>query len=91
MRIKDIKYEEFQNAARRGRTRSDETEQLIAVIDGLSRNQAKAILIGPDDTGPKIRSKLTYAAKLAKKTLHIAIQDDRVLFALGTRRRRRKS
>ena len=91
MRIKDIKYEEFQNAARRGRTRSHETEQLVAVIDGLSRNQAKAVLIGPDDTGPKIRAKLTYASKLAKKTLHIAIRDDRVLFALGRKRKRRKS
>jgi len=90
LRIKDIKYEEFQNAARRGKTRSHETEQLVAVIDGLNRNQAKAILIGADDTGPKIRSKLTYASKLAKKTLHIAIQDDRVLFALGTKRRGRK-
>ena len=91
MQIKNIKYEEFQNAARRGKTRSHETEQLVAIIDGLSRNQAKAILIGADDTGPKIRSKLTYASKLAKKTLHIAIRADRVLFALGRKRKRRKS
>ena len=50
MRIKDIKYEEFQNAARRGRTRSHETEQLVAVIDGVihdtynpSRNETRCV------------------------------------------------
>ena len=51
-------------------------------IDDLTPGQAKAIVIEGGETGEKLRSRLTYAAKAGGKRLQIAIEEDRVLFAL---------
>ena len=93
MRIVDANIDDLKNAARRGRVRSPETQQLIDTIDALTPSNAKAIVLQADDTGARIRSRLTYAARVAGKRLQIVIQEDRVLFALSSRpaRRRRRA
>ena len=91
MQIIDIDAAEMKNAARRGRTRSPETQNLIDAIDSLTPNDAKAVVLEAGDTGPRIRSRLVYAARVSGKRLQIAIQDDRVLFGLSSRRRRRRT
>ena len=92
MRIVDVDIAALKNATRRGRTRSPETQQLVDVIDALTAGAAKAIVLEGGQTGQKMRSRLNYAARIAGKRLQIVIQDDRVLFALSSRRvRRRKS
>jgi len=86
----DANIDDLKNAARRGRVRSPETQQLIDAIDALTPGIAKAIVLQPGDTGPRIRSRLTYAARVAGKRLQIVLQEDRVLFALSSRARRRR-
>ena len=92
MRIVDADIATLDNAAKRGRVRSPETQQLVDTIDSMTQGTAKAILLEPGQTGQKIRSRLAYAARIAGKRLQIVIQEDRVLFALSRRlaRRRRK-
>ncbi|MEX0763117.1 MAG: hypothetical protein WD333_11875 [Dehalococcoidia bacterium] len=94
MRIVDVDIKELSSASKRGRVRSPETQQLLSIIDELKPHEAKAIVLGPGDTPQKIRSRLTYAARIAGKRLQIALEKDRVLFALTNRpvrRRRRKA
>ena len=90
MRIVDAGIEALENAARRGRVRSPETQQLVDTIDSLTRGTAKAILLEPGQTAQKVRSRLAYAARIAGKRLQIVVQEDRVLFALSRRRARRR-
>ena len=56
----------------------------------MTQGMAKAILLEAGQTGQKIRSRLTYAARIAGKRLQIVVQEDRVLFALSRRRIRRR-
>ena len=65
----------------------------IDAIDALTPGKAKAIMLLAGDTGARIRSRLTYAARVAGKRLQIVLQEDRVLFALSSRpaRRRRRA
>ena len=90
MNIVDADIASLRKAARRGRTRSQETITLIEAIDDLAPGRAKAIVIEEGQTGEKLRSRLTYAAKAAGKRLQIAVQEDRVLFALKEQARRRR-
>ncbi len=90
MRIVDVDIEALNSAARRGRVRSPETQQLIDTIASMTPGKAKAIMLEAGQTGPKIRSRLTYAARIAGKRLQIVVQEDRVLFALSRRRVRRR-
>jgi len=90
VRIVDADIAALSNAAKRGRVRSPETQQLIDTIDSMSQGTAKAILLEPGQTGQKVRSRLAYAARIAGKRLQIVIQEDRVLFALSQRRARRQ-
>ncbi|NQU96181.1 MAG: hypothetical protein HQ548_00870 [Chloroflexi bacterium] len=90
MRIVDVGIEALNNAARRGRVRSPETQQLIDTIESMTPGAAKAIMLEAGLTGPKVRSRLTYAARIAGKRLQIVVQEDRVLFALSGRRTRRR-
>lgn len=91
MNIVDIDVKEMNAASKRGRARSAETQQLIDVITSLDRKSGKAVIIEKGVTAEKIRSRLTYAAKLAGRRLKIAVRDDRVMFAIAPRRRRRQS
>ena len=91
MNIIDIDIKEMNAESKRGRARSAETQQLINVIGKLDRKSAKAVIIGGGVTAAKIRSRLTYAAKLAGKRLKIAVRDDRVMFAIAPRKRRRQT
>ena len=88
MKIIDIDISEMNAASQRGRARSDETQQLIDLIGSLNRKSAKAVMIEKGVTTAKIRSRLTYAAKLAGKRLKIAVRGDRVMFTLAPRKRR---
>ena len=91
MKIIDIELSEMNSASRRGRVRSDETQKLVKLISDLDRKTAKAAIIDEGVTATKIRSRLTYAAKLAGKRLKIAVREDRVMFAISPRRRKRRS
>jgi len=90
VRIVDADIDALKNAARRGRVRSPETQQLVDTIDSMTEGTAKAILLEPGQTGQKVRSRLAYAARIAGKRLQIVVQEDRVLFALSSRRARRR-
>ena len=93
MKIVDVDIRDLSKATRRVRARSEVTEQLVGVISKLKSNEAKAITIGAGDTAKKLRSRLSYAARIAGKRLQIGITEDSVLFALSNRpaRRRRSS
>lgn len=88
MNIIDIDVKEMNAASKRGRARSSETQQLIDVIKKLDRKSAKAVMIEDGVPAVKIRSRLTYAAKLAGKRLKIAMSDDRVMFSIAPQKRR---
>ena len=93
MKIVDVDIRDLSKATRRVRARSEVTEQLVDVISNLKSNQAKAIKIDAGETAKKLRSRLSYAARIAGKRLQIGITEDSVLFALSNRpaRRRRSS
>ena len=93
MKIIDVDIRDLSKATRRVRARSEVTEQLVEAISNLKANDAKAIVIDAGDTARKLRSRLSYAARIAGKRLQIAIAEDRVIFALSNRpaRRRRSS
>ena len=93
MKIVNVDIRDLSKATRRVRARSEVTEQLVEVIGNLKSNEAKAIVLGAGDTARKLRSRLSYAARIAGKRLQIGITEDRVLFALSNRpaRRRRSS
>jgi hypothetical protein len=86
--IIDADLSTLRKAAKRGRVRSAETQQLIDIIDGLEIGDAKAIVLGRSEKAEKIRARVAYAAKIVGKSLQIAIHEDRVLFALKGRRGR---
>jgi len=89
VKIIDIDIKEMSTATRRGRSRSAETQELFNVITSLDRNTGKAVIIEKGGSTAKIRSRLTYAAKLAGKRLKIAVRDDRVMFTIAPRKRRK--
>ncbi len=93
MKIVDVDIRVLGQASRRVRARSDVTEQLVEAIKSLKANDAKAVILDERDTARKLRSRLSYAARIADKRLQIGITEDRVLFALSNRppRRRRSS
>jgi len=76
---------------RRGRARSEETEQLVEAIMSLNAGQAKAVELDAGEDARKIRSKLNYASRVAGRKLRIVIEDHRVLFARGRARRTTQS
>lgn len=90
MKIVDVDIRDLDRATRRVRARSEETEQLVDVISNLKSNEAKAIKIDAGETAKKLRSRLSYAARIAGKRLQIGITDDTVLFALSGRPARRR-
>jgi ribosomal protein L30E len=89
MQIVNADLAALKSAARRGRTRSPETLALIQAIESLQPGRAKAVIVEAGQTPQKARTRLMYAAKTCDVKLQVAIQGDRVLFALGRRRRRR--
>ena len=93
MKIIDVDIRDLSKATRRVRARSEVTEQLVEAISNLKANDAKAIVLDAGDTARTLRSRLSYAARIAGKRLQIAIAEDRVIFALSNRpaRRRRSS
>ena len=80
--IVDVDISTVRSAARAGRSRSPETKQLIDAIESLAPTEAKAILLDPGETIPKIRAKLAYAARITGRRLRVATDGKRVLFAL---------
>ncbi len=88
MRIVDADLNTLKRAAKRGRVRSPETQQLIEAIDGLIPGQAKAVVVDAGQTPEKVRARVMYAAKAAGRKLQAAMQGDRVLFALREEKRR---
>jgi len=57
-------------------------KRLIKAIEDLMPGEAKAILLDPGETVPKIRARLMYAARVAGRRLRVATDGGRVLFAL---------
>jgi ribosomal protein L30E len=84
--IKDLK-----KSRSRGRVRSEETKALIAAIDSLTSGKAKAIKLEAGQDPAKMRAKLAYAAKVAGKKLKIVVEQDRILFARGPGRPRKRA
>ena len=64
--------------------------QLIDTIGTLKANEAKAVIISDPETPKTVRSRLLYAARIAGKRLQIAEHDDRIVFAVTGRARRRR-
>lgn len=89
MQIVDADIRFLEQAARRGRVRSEETQKLIDSIEQLTPGKAKAVVVSRGLEPEKVRARVSYAAKLAGKALQIAIDDNRVLFALKEQKRRR--
>ncbi|MBI4304936.1 MAG: hypothetical protein HY678_01325 [Chloroflexi bacterium] len=89
MNIVDADLTALRKAAKRGRVRSAETQQLIDTIDSLDPGEAKAVVLGRNEKAEKVRARVAYAAKIVGKPLQIAIAEDRVLFALKEVKRRR--
>ena len=90
MKIVDADIRDLSRASRRVRARSEVTEQLVEVISRLKSSDAKAIILDSGDTARKLRSRLSYAARIADKRLQIGIAEDRVIFALSNRPARRR-
>jgi len=90
LRIVDANIDDLNRSTKRGRARSSETQQLISVIDGLKTGAAKAIMLGPGDTGKKMKARIAYAGRLAGKRLQVAIEADRVFFGLSDRPARKR-
>ena len=89
--IIDTDIRALRNTRRRGRARSPETKRLIDAVESLAPGKAKAILLDPGETIPKVRSRLAYAARIAARKLRVATVGNRVVFALqgdGQPRRR---
>ena len=80
--IIDTDIRALRNTSRRGRARSPETKRLIEAVEGLAPGKAKAILLDPGETIPKIHSRLAYAARIAGRKLRVATDGKRVVFAL---------
>ena len=90
MKIVDADIKDVRKSRSRGRVRSKETLDLIRAIDELGPGKAKAIMIEPGQDAKKVRAKLAYAAKIAGKKLKIVVESDRVLFARGPGRPRKR-
>ena len=90
MKIVDVDIRELQSASNRGRRRSSETQELIDAIGNLGTGQAKAVIVSNGDDPRKLRSRLNYAARIAGKRLQIVEKEDRVLFTVAGRARRRR-
>jgi len=80
--IVDADIGSLRTAGRAGRARSPETRDLIEAIQALGPGQAKAVLLDPGETIPKIRSRLAYASRIAGKKIRIATDGQRLLFTL---------
>ncbi len=90
MKIVEVNIDEMNRVAKRGRVRSSETQQLISAIEALKPGAAKAIMLGSGDTPQKVRARIAYAGRIAGKRVQVAIESERVLFALSSRQRRRR-
>ena len=84
--IKDLK----QSRSRR-RVRSAETKALVEAIDSFTPGKAKAISLAPGQDVAKIRAKLAYAAKVTGKKRKIIVEENRILFARGPGRSRKRA
>jgi hypothetical protein len=93
VRIVDASIEDLNRASRRGRARSQETQQLIDAINSLTSGTAKAIMATSAEGAKKLKARIAYAGRLAGKRLQVAIDSDRVFFGLSERpaRRRRRT
>jgi ribosomal protein L30E len=63
---------------------------LIEAVASLQPGQAKAVMAEAGQTPERVRARIMYAAKTCDVKLQIAIQGDRVLFALRNGRGRRR-
>ena len=90
MRIVDVDLSELDSATKRGRSRSEEMQELISTIESLKPGDAKAIVASNDNPAKRIRSRLLYAARIAGKRLQIGENDGRVIFAINPRPRKRR-
>ena len=91
LKIVDADIKDLKKSRTRGRVRSADTIALIEAIDGLGTGKAKAIQLEPGQDAAKVRARLAYAAKIAGKKLKIVVESDRVLFARGPGRPRKRS
>ncbi len=89
MTIVEADLAALKSAARRGRTRSPETQQLVEAIESLEPGKAKAVVVEGGETAAMVRARLMYVAKAVGVKLDMAVKEDRVLFALKNGRRRR--
>ena len=89
MKIVEADLAALKSAARRGRARSPETQQLVEAIESLEPGEAKAVVVEGGETAAKVRARLMYVAKAVGVKLDMAVKEDRVLFALKNGRRRR--
>ena len=88
MQIVEADLATLKIAAKRGRVRSPETQQLIEAIDKLQPGEARAVVLDGEQSPEKVRARIMYAAKASGKKLQAAVKEDRVLFALKEEKRR---
>ncbi|MBI4219075.1 MAG: hypothetical protein HY682_02950, partial [Chloroflexi bacterium] len=58
MNIVDADLTALRKAAKRGRVRSAETQQLIDTIDSLDPGEAKAVVLGRGEKAEKVRARV---------------------------------
>jgi hypothetical protein len=82
IQIIDADYEQLKRAARAGRVRSKEVQQLVKAVQDLAPGKAKALVPERGENVARLRTRLSYAARAAGVKLRVAVDEDRVLFAL---------
>lgn len=87
MKIVDADIKQLASSRRSGRTRSAMTNKLIESVEDLQPGAAKAVELEAGETVQKIRARLTYSARVAGRKLSIAVDGNRVLFALKNRQK----
>lgn len=82
MKIIDADLNNILNTRRAGRARSPEMKAILDSISQLRPGKAMAIVLEDRESVPAMRSRLTYAARVAGVKLRIATSNDRIMFAL---------
>ena len=90
MKIVEADIKQLASSSRSGRTRSAMTNMLIQSVEDLRPGVAKAVELETGETIQKIRARLIYAARVARRKLRVATDGNRVLFALKDKQNLRR-
>ncbi len=80
--IVEADYKSLKRVAKTGRVRAKDTQLIIKAIGELSPGKAKALVAERGETPQKLRARLAYSARIVGVKLRVAVDENRVLFAL---------